>query len=298
MKVSVVLAAYNAEKYLALAVQSILDQTFSDFELILIDDRSTDSTGRIMKRFAGQDPRVVVLENEENLGLTKSLNRGISIARGQYIARMDADDIAVPHWLGNQVRFLDEHPDYTFVSCIGRYIDENGREEQLRHFPETNAEIYAMMPKVDPMMHPGAVFRKADVAKIGNYCEDYRVVQDYDLWFRGMAAGYKFYNFQEPLILFRRNDTYNARKSRAYRMIDLRVRVKGYKLNRIPFYKYVYLLIPLALAYIPPKVMDKLFYFLKGFDPRTKTAKENTHGKAGAKSEQCPPAVSGAEEGH
>lgn len=286
MKVSVVLGAYNAEKYLALAVESILRQSFGDFELILIDDKSTDSSAGIMKRYAGQDPRVVVLENEENLGLTKSLNRGLAVAKGEYIARMDGDDIALPHWLENQVRFLDTHPDYTFVSCIGRYIDENGREEQLRHFPETNEEIYAMMPKVDAVMHPGVVFRKADVAKIGNYCEDYRVVQDYDLWFRAMAAGYKFYNFQEPLVLFRRNDTYNARKSRAYRMVDFQVRKKGYKLNRVPFYKYVYLLIPLALAYIPPRVMDKFFYLFKGLDPRTKAAKEKANGKVGAKSEQ------------
>ena len=297
MKVSVVLAAYNAEKYLALAVESILRQRFRDFELILIDDHSSDASGQIMKDFAGQDPRIVVLENEENLGLTKSLNRGLAIAKGEYIARMDADDIARPSWLEKHVSFLDAHTDYTFVSCIGRYIDENGKEEQLRHFPETNEEIRAMMPKVDAMMHPGVVFRREDVAKIGNYCEDYRVVQDYDLWFRGMAAGYKFYNIQEPLILFRRNDTYNSRKSRAYRMIDYRVRKKGYKLNKVPLYKYVYLAIPLALAYIPPKVMDKFFYVLKGFDPRTRAAKEKTHGKTGATSEQSSSAVSVGEEG-
>lgn len=296
MKVSVVMAAYNAEKYLDLAVESILRQTFADFELILINDSSADSSGQIMKRYAAQDSRVVVLENEANLGLTKSLNRGIAAAKGVYIARMDADDIAMSNWLETHVRFLDEHPDYTFVSCIGMYIDENGKKEHLRHFPETNEEIYAMMPKVDAMMHPGVVFRKDDVAKIGNYCEDYRVVQDYDLWFRGMAAGYKFYNFQEPLILFRRNNTYNSRKSRDYRLIDFRVRRKGYKLNHVPLYRYMYLIIPLALAYIPPKVMDKFFYIFKGFDPRTKAAKEKNHGKAGAKSEQRASAVSGAEE--
>lgn len=274
MKISVVMSVYNAEKYLREAVDSILAQTNDDFELILINDKSTDSSGDILRQYAQKDSRIVILENEENMGLTKSLNRGLAVAQGEYIARMDADDISVPHRFAKQVQFLDEHPDYSFVSSIGRYIDENGNPEQLRLFPETNEEIYAMMPKVDAVMHPGVMFRREDIAKIGNYCEDFRVVQDYDLWFRGMAAGYKFYNFQEPLVLFRRNDSYNTRKSRAYRMVDYRVRKKGYKINKIPLHKRVYLIVPLALAYIPPKIMDKLFYVLKKFDPRNKAAKQ------------------------
>ena len=273
MKISVVMAAYNAEKYLKEAMDSILGQTYDDLELIVIDDKSTDTSGQILKDYAARDSRVVVLENEENMGLTKSLNKGLKVAKGEYIARMDADDISVPDRFEKQVAFLDSHPDYSFVSCIGRYIDEDGKEEQLRLFPETNEEIYAMMPKVDAVMHPGVMFRREDIRKIGDYCEDFRVVQDYDLWFRGMAAGYKFYNIQEPLVLFRRNDSYNARKSKAYRMVDYRVRKKGYKINKIPLHKRMYLIVPLALAYIPPKVMDKCFYVLKKFDPRNKGKK-------------------------
>ena len=270
MKVSVIMSVYNAEKYLQSAIDSILKQTFSDFELILINDKSTDSSDVILQANRKNDSRIVILENEQNLGLTKSLNRGLAIAKGEYIARMDADDISVPERFAKQVEFLDGHPDYSFVSCIAQYIDENGNPEQMRLFPETNEEIYNMMPKVDAVMHPGVMFRKEDIARIGNYCEDFRVVQDYDLWFRGMAAGYKFYNIQEPLVLFRKNNTYNSRKSRAYRMVDFAVRKKGYKLNRIPLRKRVYILIPLVLAYIPPKLMDRMFYVLKRFDPRNK----------------------------
>lgn len=273
MRISVVMSVYNAEKYLREAVDSILNQTYSDFEFILINDKSTDTSGDILKDYEQKDRRVVVLENDQNIGLTKSLNRGLAVARGEYIARMDADDISVPDRFEKQAAFLDGHPDYSFVSCIGRYIDENGNLEQLRLFPETNEEIYAMMPKVDAVMHPGVMFRREDIAKIGNYCEDFRVVQDYDLWFRGMAAGYKFYNIQEPLVLFRRNESYNTRKSKAYRMVDFQVRRKGYKINKVPLHKRVYLIVPLALAYIPPKVMDKFFYVLKGFDPRNRNKK-------------------------
>ena len=273
MKISVLMSLYNADKYLTEAMDSILAQTYPDFEMIVVNDKSTDKSGDILKAFAQKDPRIVILENAQNLGLTRSLNRGLAIAKGEYVARMDADDISAPDRFQKQVAFLDMHPDYSFVSCIGRYIDENGNPEQLRPFPETNEEIYAMMPKVDAVMHPGAMFRRKDIAQIGNYCEDFRVVQDYDLWFRGMAAGYKFYNIQEPLVLFRRDESYNTRKSTAYRLVDYQVRKKGYRINKVPLHKRIYLLVPLALAYIPPKVVDKLFYVMKKFDPRNRAAK-------------------------
>ena len=273
MKISVLMSVYNADKYLTEAMDSILAQTYPDFEMIVVNDKSTDKSGDILKAFAQKDPRIVILENAQNLGLTRSLNRGLAIAKGEYVARMDADDISAPDRFQKQVLFLDMHPDYSFVSCIGRYIDENGNPEQLRPFPETNEEIYAMMPKVDAVMHPGVMFRRKDIAQIGNYCEDFRVVQDYDLWFRGMAAGYKFYNIQEPLVLFRRDESYNTRKSTAYRLVDYQVRKKGYRINKVPLHKRIYLLVPLALAYIPPKVVDKLFYVMKKFDPRNRAAK-------------------------
>ena len=273
MKISVLMSVYNADKYLTEAMDSILAQTYSDFEMIVVNDKSTDESGDILTAFAQKDPRIVILENAQNIGLTKSLNRGLAIAKGEYVARMDADDISAPDRFEKQVAFLDAHPDYSFVSCIGRYIDENGNPERLRPFPETNEEIYAMMPKVDAVMHPGVMFRREDIARIGNYCEDFRVVQDYDLWFRGMAAGYKFYNIQEPLVLFRRDESYNTRKSTAYRLVDYQVRKKGYRINKVPLHKRIYLLVPLALAYIPPKVVDKLFYVMKKFDPRNRAAK-------------------------
>ena len=90
-----------------------------------------------------------------------------------------------------------------------------------------------------------------------------------------MAAGYKFYNIQEPLVLFRKNESYNSRKSTAYRVIDFKVRLKGYRLNHIPWYKRKYLMLPIALAIIPPKIMDKLFYRLKKLDPRNVIRREN-----------------------
>ena len=102
-KVSVVMSAYNGERYLREAVESILNQTFNDFEFIIIDDGSTNSTGQILSSYAAQDPRIVLIRNRENIGLTKSLNKGLALARGEYIARMDADDVSLPNRFSEQV---------------------------------------------------------------------------------------------------------------------------------------------------------------------------------------------------
>ena len=270
MKVTVLMSVYNGEKYLAKSIESILNQTFIDFEFMIIDDASTDNSFNIMKEYLLLDNRINLFRNKENLGLTASLNFGLQHAKGQYIARMDADDIAREDLLEKEVEFLDNHPEYTFVSCIADYIDEDGNIEKPRLFPETNEDIYATMPKVNAMMHPGVLFRKDDIEKIHNYDERFRVCQDYDLWFRGMAAGYKFYNIQEPLLQFRRNRTYNSRKDLSYRLTDFKVRLNGYKINHLGIKNYIYLGVPIALAIIPDKVIDKLFYLLKGFDPRNK----------------------------
>ena len=112
MKISVLMSVYNADKYLTEAMDSILAQTYPDFEMIVVNDKSTDKSGDILKAFAQKDPRIVILENAQNLGLTRSLNRGLAIAKGEYVARMDADDISAPDRFQKQVAFLDMHPDY------------------------------------------------------------------------------------------------------------------------------------------------------------------------------------------
>ena len=116
-EISVIMSVYNGEEYVAEAVESILNQTFSDFELIVIDDCSTDTTGEILKRLAERDERVKVHPNEVNLRLPSSLNKAISLARGRYIARMDADDIALPERLERQYAFMEAHPNVALSSC-------------------------------------------------------------------------------------------------------------------------------------------------------------------------------------
>ena len=123
-RVSVILPAYNAEAYLKEAIDSILNQTFPDFQLIVINDCSTDGTEEIIRQYA--DPRLVPVKNEKNLGIAATLNRGLSLAQGDYIARMDADDISLPHRLERQVAYLDAHPDIAVLGTNVETFDENG----------------------------------------------------------------------------------------------------------------------------------------------------------------------------
>ena len=127
-KVSVVMSVYNGAISLDESMRSILAQTFTDFELIVINDASTDTTASILKGYEARDPRVKVVTNEHNLGLTKSLNKGAGMAKGEYIARMDADDVACPQRFAKQVAFLDTHTEYGLVGTWADVIDDTGKK--------------------------------------------------------------------------------------------------------------------------------------------------------------------------
>ena len=183
--VSVIMPVYNAERYLGEAVESILSQTFADFELIAIDDCSTDGSLAILKSFAEKDKRVLVLENERNLGVTPTLNRGLAIAHGELIARMDAVDVSLPERLEKQAAFLEAHPEIGLVSGDAVAIDAEGCA-----IPEAFALIREpgyikwLLHFTCPITHPAVMGRKALFEQAGGYDPALRYAQDYDLWQR------------------------------------------------------------------------------------------------------------------
>jgi glycosyltransferase involved in cell wall biosynthesis len=155
-KVSVILSAYNAEKYLAIAVKSILDQTFGDFELFLINDASTDGTGDIIRSFS--DTRIIHINNGINLGVAVSANKCMDAANGEYIARMDADDISLPHRFERQVKFMDENPD---IGICGSWIDTIGPYNNYTNkYPADHAEIKYRMLYENFFCQPVIMLRK------------------------------------------------------------------------------------------------------------------------------------------
>jgi glycosyltransferase involved in cell wall biosynthesis len=184
-KVTVLMSVYNGEKYLRQAVDSILHQTFTDFEFIVIDDGSTDGTKAILDSYT--DPRIVRLTNETNIGLTASLNRGLKIARGTYIARMDADDIGLPQRLRRQVQFLDSHPDIDVLGTNIEVIDDWGRPH-----PRSAAGSWPTQPGMVrwllffrcSIMHPTVMVRRAVYERLNGYNPQFLQAQDYELWLR------------------------------------------------------------------------------------------------------------------
>jgi glycosyltransferase involved in cell wall biosynthesis len=204
---SVVMPTYNGERFLRPAIDSILNQTFRGFELILIDDGSTDSTPRILEEFKEKDPRIVVLRNERNLGIAGATNRGLAAARGQYLALQDHDDISLPHRLQTELNFLQSHPDIAVVGSAATLINDDG--VPYGEFPLPCEEIdikWRFLFQGDPFHYTSIMVRRRAMEEIGGYGEDaaFRFSEAYDPFSR-IAMRHRMVNLPETLVLWRRH---------------------------------------------------------------------------------------------
>jgi hypothetical protein len=194
------MSVFNGARFLAAAVESILTQSFRDFELIAIDDGSQDSTGQILDSYT-QDPRVRVF-HQENAGLIESLNRGCRLARGVYIARMDGDDIAVKNRLELQVEFMDAHPNVGVLGGAVEAISVDGRVLAVYANPETDVEIRGALKSCSPFWHPTVMMRTETVLAVGGYRGAVAEAEDYDLWLR-IAERTELANLNSILLQYR-----------------------------------------------------------------------------------------------
>jgi hypothetical protein len=186
-RVSVIMSVLNGEAFLRPAIESILGQTFGDFEFIVIDNASSDRTAGILDSY--RDDRIVRRRNGSVLSLTKSLNNGLQLVRGDYVARMDADDIAMPVRFARQVEFLDSHPDVLLVASYVRLIDCNGNVFADIERPTDPAELYDALAYSNPFAHSATMFRLAPVAALGGYPPAYVFAQDLALWLKLAQLG-------------------------------------------------------------------------------------------------------------
>jgi glycosyltransferase involved in cell wall biosynthesis len=182
--VSVMMPVYNAERYIAEAVQSILDQTFADFELLVVDDGSTDRSPSILRRFADRDPRVRLV-SRENRGISATRNELLSMALGEYVAVMDADDVSLPERLAVEVAYLRAHPDVVCVASQVHVIDELGRFLCDSHPGMDHDEIQEIALRgTCPLCHSSTMMRREVVAALGGYREGMQPSEDHDLFLR------------------------------------------------------------------------------------------------------------------
>jgi glycosyltransferase involved in cell wall biosynthesis len=258
------MSVYNAEKYLKEAVESILNQTYKNFEFIIINDCSLDNSWNILKGYEKDHKNIRLINNVENLGLTKNLNKALLLSKGQYIARMDADDISELNRFERQREFLENNEDVAILGTFSKDINEFGEVIRTRTVPITHIDIIRMLPKFSPISHPTVMFRKKKLEKLGYYNTKYRTSQDLDMWLRAAGAGLKFYNIPEYLFKYRMDNDYVGRKTFKFRWNDFKLRLNGYKHIKLPWYKYIYALIPLVLGIIPVTIYN----LLKKIDPR------------------------------
>ncbi len=201
--ITVLLPIYNSARFLAETIQSVLDQTFIDFELLIIDDLSTDGCQEIIRSFT--DPRIRMVFHERNTGLNATLNEGLELARGSYIARMDGDDIMHPQRLQIQKDFLDEHPDVVVVASTVELINTDGEVTGVWDTDQaciTPEEIRRMMPKTNCIAHPSVMIRRSALGD-ERYSLDQKGTEDWDLWLRLLSKGNKIAKIPEPLLRYR-----------------------------------------------------------------------------------------------
>ena len=199
--VSVILPVFNGESFVRDAIDSVLGQTFRDFEFLIFDDGSTDGTYLILEEFASLDQRISLYKNSNNLGLPQTLNRGLDLAKGKYIARMDADDICVPDRLEKQVAYMETHPEIAISGAWVQIIGEGSGE--IWGYPEEHDAIYAKMLFANTLMHPTVIMRR-EILVLQNLRYDVQAhhVEDYDLWSRALPL-VKFANLSQVLLYFR-----------------------------------------------------------------------------------------------
>ena len=201
--ISVIIPVFNGNGYLPAALQSILSQTYRHLEVIAIDDGSTDNSYEILKRFAKLDSRVRVYRNPKNLNIANTLNRGIKLAKGQYIARMDADDVSLPHRLQKQIHFLLAHPNVVIVGGQVRTIDIHGHALGRKLFPVTNKQIREAFYTGNPLQHPTVLINKALLPKnFAWYNPALPPAEDYDLFFRLGKYGH-YHNLSSFVLQYR-----------------------------------------------------------------------------------------------
>jgi len=203
-RVSVLMSVYNGERYLRGALDSICQQSLRDLESVIVDDGSTDATWSILESYARLDARLVLIQNQRNIGLSRSLNRGLNLARARYVARMDADDVSLPERLRAQADFLDAHPDVGVLGCAVQVIDACGNPQFVRRFPAEHGVLRWRLCFQSPIVHPTAMMRRDVLRQVGGYDPHLPVAQDYDLWER-LICTTRLANLPEVLLCFRKH---------------------------------------------------------------------------------------------
>lgn len=232
------MCTYNRAHYIGQAIDSVLSQSFSDWELLIVDDASTDTTEEIVRSY--EDSRIVYIKNESNLGITKNRNKALSLAKGEYIAVLDSDD----YWIDNaklekQVAFLDAHPMYALVGTQMEIVDSAGKKIKKEYFPTMDFLIRILLLLKNMFAHSSVLYRRKEILNLGGYDDTLPIWEDYDLWLK-IGRSYKFANLSTCATAYRTHDLQsntNKKEIGKKALKDIQKRYKGiyfgYNLTKI-----------------------------------------------------------------
>lgn len=256
VKISIIMGVFlsDEKKHFLRAIESIIHQTFSDWELIIYDDGSPEPYAQRIQKIAELDKRIFFIRGHQNHGLAYALNACMRHANGRYIARMDDDDVAKPDRLEKQYQFLQTHPQYQWVGSNAELIDSQGvwGYQKMPEIPQSSDFLFN-----SPYIHPSVMFRRETLIQNGGYCDCKKILhcEDYELFIRLHKNGCQGYNLQQPLLQYW--EDYESYKKRTYRrrIREMKVRYHGFKslglLNRKTFY---YVIKPLLIGAVPAPV--------------------------------------------
>lgn len=262
-KISILMGIYNCAATLTEAIDSIISQTYTNWQFIICDDGSKDDSYDIAKKYEKMDPnRFIVIKNNKNLGLNSTLNRCLRIADGDYIARMDGDDLCDPTRFEKEVNFLNQHPEYAIVSTHMTTFDESGEWGCIKTLEYPQKKDFAT--QVPMFCHAPCMIRKEAFLDVEGYTEDKRLlrVEDYHLWYKFYAKGYKGYNIQEPLYMMRDDKNALHRRTMRARMNGIYATFVGFNMVKLPKWMYIYAIRNVIIEMIKIVIPDKLYEVL------------------------------------
>lgn len=255
--VSILMGIYNCAGTLKDAVACIKNQTYGNWELILCDDASTDATKQIAQKLMQEDDRIRLIGNQKNMGLAFTLNRCLELAQGEYVARMDGDDLCGVTRLEKEVKILQEHPEYAVVSTWMDNFDENGTYGQRRYMPSPGVKD---LLRHSPFCHAASMMRKHVLLEVGGYRTEPQVlrVEDYDLWTRLYKAGFRGYNIQEFLYSMRDDRSAVKRRKFRYRLNEYRVKKEICRAFHLPVKDRLLTFRPVVVGLLPKFIYARL----------------------------------------
>lgn len=258
--ISVIMGVYNGEKFLEEAVRSVLSQTFEDFEFIICDDCSTDSSAQILKKFAESDNRIKLIKNEKNLGLAATLNRCIEAATGEFLARMDCDDCCLPERFAVQYDWMKANPDVCAAGSDIEFIDDNGTVYGRKNITADERFTLAETVLFCRMFHPSVIMRKDKVQSVGGYTSNELTTraEDYDLWCKLCEKGETVGNIARVLFRYREDQNNITRRKYKYRVQEFRLKWYWIRRAKRPVAELRYAIKPLIVGLLPLGLYKKL----------------------------------------